>query len=192
MNLLSRQKVSISGEAAGRFNVNDTVPMHSYSYCPVCGSELQAAEIENRLRKQCSSCSWIHYENPLPVAVAYTENPDGELLVVRRAHHPGYNEWALPGGFLESGETPQEGCLRELKEETSLDGRIERLIGAYHRESEMYGSLLVVAYKVAVANPALCINHELFEAGFYPFEDIPEIRLVLHRNIIADARKQRT
>ncbi len=164
--------------------------MQSYSYCPVCGSELMDAEIENRPRKKCSSCSWIHYENPLPVAIAYTLSSDNKLLVVRRAHHPGYNEWALPGGFLESGETPQEGCLRELKEETSLDGTIESLIGAYHRQSEMYGSLVVVAYKVTVVNPEVTVNHELFEAGFYSFDTIPPIRLTLHRNIISDARTQ--
>jgi len=164
--------------------------MHTYRYCPVCGSELRTAEIENRNRSRCSACSWIHYENPLPVAVAYVLNPRGELLVARRAHHPGYNEWALPGGFLESGETPEEGCLRELKEETDLDGAIDSLIGAYHRESDMYGSLLVVAYKITVANPQVRINHELFEANFYPFESIPPIRLTLHRNIISDARNR--
>ena len=162
--------------------------MNIYSYCPICGTPLGTAEIENRTRKTCPSCSWIHYENPLPVALAYTVNRSGELLVVRRAHHPAYNEWALPGGFLESGETPQEGCLRELREETSLQGNIDRLIGAYHRESKMYGSLVVVAYKVVVMNDALQINHELYEAGFYPFERIPQISIPLHQQVIEDVR----
>ena len=161
--------------------------MHSYTYCPVCGSRLHTAEIEYRMRKTCPECSWIHYENPLPVTVAYTQNLSGELLVVRRAHEPAYNEWALPGGFLESGESPQEGCLRELHEETSLKGEIERLIGAYHRESAMYGSLLVVAYRVIVREETLKINHELFEAGFYRAENIPRIKIPLHRKVIEDA-----
>ena len=162
--------------------------MKVYSYCPVCGTPLKTAKIEYRTRKTCPSCSWIHYENPLPVAVAYTENLSGELLVVRRAHHPAYNEWALPGGFLESGESPQEGCLRELQEETSLNGKIVHLIGAYHRESKMYGSLLVVAYKVIVREGNLRVNHELYEAGFYPYESIPQINIPLHQKIIEDAR----
>ena len=162
--------------------------MDTYNYCPLCGASLETAEIENRTRKICPSCSWIHYANPLPVAVAYAENLSGELLVVRRAHQPAYNEWALPGGFLESGETPQEGCLRELLEETSLSGKIDRLIGAYHRESKMYGSLLVVAYKVIVSEGILRINHELYEADFYPHERIPTIKIPLHQKIIEDAR----
>lgn len=162
--------------------------MHIYRYCPVCGTPLATAEIESRTRKACPSCSWVHYENPLPVTVAYTVNPAGELLVVRRAHHPAYNEWALPGGFLESGETPQEGCLRELLEETSLSGKIDRLIGAYHRKSEMYGSLLVIAYKVVTMAGTPKINHELLEAGFFPLESIPQINIPLHQKIIMDTR----
>lgn len=162
--------------------------MNTYKYCPVCGTSLETAEVENRIRKKCPSCLWIHYENPLPVTVAYTENLSGDLLVVRRAHEPAYNEWALPGGFIEAGETPQEGCLRELLEETSLYGKIDRLIGAYHRESKMYGSLLVVAYKVIVNEGTLRINHELYEAGFYPHGKTPQIKIPLHRKIIEDAK----
>ena len=142
--------------------------------------------IDGRERMFCPSCRWVHYINPLPVAVAYTVNAKSELLVIRRAHEPAFNEWALPGGFLETGEEPHEGCLRELMEETSLEGKIERLIGVYHRDVELYGSLLVVAYKVIVADDAITINHELFDAGFYPRELIPEVRIPLHRQIIGD------
>lgn len=162
--------------------------MHIYTYCPVCGSPLTTAEIENRTRKRCPSCQWIHYENPLPVAIAYTVNDDNELLVVRRAHQPGYNEWALPGGFIEAGETPEEGCLRELLEETSLTGTIENLVGAYHRETDLYGSLLVIAYKVVITSNTLRINHELFEADFYQPEKMPTINIPLHKQIIQEAQ----
>jgi ADP-ribose pyrophosphatase YjhB (NUDIX family) len=142
--------------------------------------------IDGRERMFCPSCRWVHYLNPLPVAVAYTVNAKNELLVIRRAHEPAFNEWALPGGFLETGEEPHEGCLRELMEETSLEGKIERLIGVYHRDVELYGSLLVVAYRVKVADDAITINHELFDAGFYPRNLIPEVRIPLHRQIIMD------
>ncbi len=142
--------------------------------------------IEGRDRMFCPSCRWVHYINPLPVALAYTLNSKGELLVVRRAQEPAFDEWALPGGFLEAGEEPHEGCLRELMEETSLEGRIDRLIGIYHREVEMYGSLLVVAYKVIVADDRVSLNHELSDGGFYPRHLIPEVRIPLHRHIITE------
>ena len=145
--------------------------------------------IDGRERKFCPSCRWVHYVNPLPVAVAYTVNVKNELLVIRRAHEPALNEWALPGGFLETGEEPHEGCLRELMEETSLEGKIDSLIGVYHREVELYGSLLVIAYRVIVLKDAITINHELFDAGFYPRHLIPEVRIPLHVQIIMDANK---
>lgn len=161
--------------------------MHTYTFCPKCATPLQEAIIENRDRQQCPACSWIHYRNPLPVTIAYARNQDDELLVIRRAHPPAENEWALPGGFLEIGETPEEGCLRELREETSLEGRVDGLIGAYHRENEMYGSLLVIAYKITVHKPEIHINHEVHEAGFYRPNALPDIRIPLHNQIISDA-----
>jgi ADP-ribose pyrophosphatase YjhB (NUDIX family) len=161
--------------------------MTPYTFCPLCANRLERAPIDGRERMFCPVCSWVHYINPLPVAVAYTVNRNDELLVVRRAHEPAMNEWALPGGFLEAGEEPHEGCLRELMEETSLQGKIDRLIGIYHREVEMYGSLLVVAYRVVVADDAIMLNHELSEGGFYPFDLIPDVRIPLHRRIITDA-----
>ncbi len=161
--------------------------MKPYSFCPVCGTMLNRAMIDGRGRKICLSCSWVHYINPLPVAIAYTVNRNEELLVVRRAHEPAINEWSLPGGFLETGESAEEGCLRELIEETSLEGEIDSLIGIYHRNVEPYGSLLVLAYRVVVDNDAISINHELFDAGFYPEHLMPEVRIPLHRTIMMDA-----
>lgn len=161
--------------------------MISYSFCPVCSNPLDEGFIDGRTRMFCPACGWIHYRNPLPVAVAYTINRHNELLVIRRAHEPAIHEWALPGGFLEEGEEPHEGCLRELMEETSLQGKIERLIGIYHRHVELYGSLLVVAYKVVVSDhKAMALNHEVSEGGFFSEKDRPKINIPLHRHIIEE------
>lgn len=162
--------------------------MKTYNFCPLCATPLEKTFVDGRNRMICSSCGWIHYVNPLPVAVAFTLNRNNELLVIRRAHEPAFNEWALPGGFLEAGEHPEEGCLRELYEETALEGRVEGLIGVYQRESELYGSLVVVAYKVVAAHENISINHEVFEAGFYRPESMPPVRIPLHRQIIEESR----
>ncbi|MBN1928337.1 MAG: NUDIX hydrolase [Chlorobiaceae bacterium] len=162
--------------------------MKPFAFCPHCATPLNEALIEGRQRKSCPQCGWIHYINPLPVAVALTLNSNNELLVIRRAHEPALNEWALPGGFLETGERPEEGCLRELYEETSLEGSIDGLIGVWHRESELYGSLMVVAYRVRAAHENIRINHEVFEAGFYTPESLPPVRIPLHAQIIEASR----
>lgn len=162
--------------------------MKPFSYCPHCRTELTSAMIDGRNRLYCPACSWVNYINPLPVTVAYAVNRKDELLVIRRAYEPARNEWALPGGFLEIGEEPHHGCLRELQEETALSASVQQLVGVYQREVELYGSLLVIAYKVLVDDEfALAINHEVTEAGFYALHALPAIRIPLHQHIIRDA-----
>ncbi|WP_460494602.1 NUDIX domain-containing protein [Dactylosporangium cerinum] len=71
----------------------------------------------------CASCGETTWRNPLPVAVALlpVETDDGRgLVLVRRDIEPMRGELALPGGFIELGETWQEGMVRELREETTL------------------------------------------------------------------------
>lgn len=162
--------------------------MKPYSFCPLCAKPLNSAMIDGRQRMYCPDCAWVHYVNPLPVAVALTVNRNNELLLIRRAHEPAFNEWALPGGFLEAGEHPLEGCLRELREETALDGVANGLIGVYQRDTEIYGSLVVVAYRIVATHDNIVINHEVFEAGFYPPESLPPVRIPLHRQIIEESR----
>lgn len=168
-----------------RFSIS--ARMKPFVFCPHCATPLSEVFIEGRHRMNCPKCGWIHYINPLPVTLAFTVNRSNELLVIRRAHEPAFNEWALPGGFLEAGERPEDGCLRELFEETSLEGSIDRLIGVYHRESELYGSLVVVAYRVIAVHERITINHEVFEAGFYAPDRMPPVRIPLHRQIIDES-----
>ena len=74
--------------------------------------------------------------------------------------------------------------IRELKEETGLHGRIERLIGIYIQKTRRYGTILVVGYEVAINKGTLSLNNELKEARFFGKKDFPDIPFSSHRKII--------
>lgn len=90
------------------------------SHCSCCGTEFPPGAGWPRT---CAACGGITYRNPLPVAVALlpVRTPEGTgLLLVRRAIEPRRGLLALPGGFVDLGETWQEAVVRELDEETGI------------------------------------------------------------------------
>ena len=99
------------------------------TYCPHCTASLEPRHDGERERPSCPDCAYIHYDNPLPVVAALVEH-EGAVVLARNKAWP--ETWfGLVTGFLERGETPEEGVLRELEEELGLTGVIERLIGVY-------------------------------------------------------------
>lgn len=94
-----------------------------HSHCSYCGT---AYPPELAWPRTCVGCEEITWSNPIPVAVALlpVRLADGAtgLVVVRRDIEPARGELALPGGFIETGETWQQATIRELREETGLDG----------------------------------------------------------------------
>lgn len=90
------------------------------SHCPYCGAAYPQGLAWPR---DCAACGETLWLNPLPVAVALLPvEQDGRrgLVVVRRDIVPARGELALPGGYIELGETWREAAVRELREETGL------------------------------------------------------------------------
>ena len=94
-------------------------PLAIFRFCPVCGSE--AFAVHDARSKRCAHCGFTYYHNAAASTVALIENSRGELLVVRRALPPAQGTLDLPGGFVDPGETLDEGCRREVREETGLE-----------------------------------------------------------------------
>lgn len=155
-----------------------------FKSCPMCKYYLKWTRIDGRKRLVCQRCGWTNYQNPVPVVTCVTKNKNGHILIIKRNVEPGIGKWSLPGGFVESGEAPQKACLRELKEETGLEGKIIRLIGIYTYRSKIYGPLLVIGYEVITKTKSFRISNELKEAKFVSKEKLPKIYFSSHRKLL--------
>lgn len=90
------------------------------SHCSACGA---AFAPDQPWPRRCAACGTVTYRNPLPVAVLVQPVRDGArvgVLVIRRTVEPQSGWLALPGGFIEYGESWQEACAREAFEEAAL------------------------------------------------------------------------
>lgn len=86
------------------------------SHCSFCGSKFKGGEWP----RTCASCGSKSYMNPIPVIVVLIPSGNG-LVAVRRNIDPQKGLLALPGGYLDYGESWQEGGSRELREETGIE-----------------------------------------------------------------------
>lgn len=80
--------------------------------------------------------------------------------------------------------------MRELKEETGIEGKISKLIGVYFHKTKKYGSLLVVGYAVRVLKENISVSSELKEAKIVSRKDLPHIPFLSHRKIIEEMYKK--
>ena len=160
-----------------------------FKYCPCCGTRIKLREEEGRRRLFCPACHWVNYENPLPSSAALVRNKKGEILLVKRGVEPGRGKWALPSGFIEIEETPEEACLRELEEETGLEGKILKLIGVYSQKSELYKNVLIIGYEVE-AHGQPRPGSDSTKAQFFSVDKLPPVAFSSHKQIIRDGTKQ--
>lgn len=95
--------------------------MSNINYCPDCGGPLLRHEVGGELRNHwfCLRCQAPHYDYPRVVVTTFIACGD-RLLWVQRDLSPQRGKWAIPGGFMENGETLAEGAARELYEEAGI------------------------------------------------------------------------
>lgn len=98
------------------------------NFCSDCGDKvtLRIPDGDNVLRYVCDSCGTIHYQNPKMVVGCIPEWGD-QILLCRRAIEPRYGLWTLPAGFMENGETAEQGAMRETLEEAGARIAIDQL-----------------------------------------------------------------
>lgn len=95
----------------------------THIYCPHCGAPLAEGLRFGRMRRLCRYCGFIHFADP-KVAVAGLISDGARVLLVRRAAIPRIGFWALPAGYMDADELPEEALTREVAEETGLRVRV--------------------------------------------------------------------
>lgn len=126
-------------------------------FCPRCATVLAPRPAEGRERLACPApgCGFVFYDNPLPVVAGLVEH-EGQVLLVRAVGWP--ESWyGLVTGFLERGEEPEAGILRELHEELGLEGRVVGAIGVYTFPER---NEIILAYHLE-ARGEVRLGHEL-------------------------------
>ena len=139
-------------------------------FCPQCRKPLESLHLGDRDRLACPDlqCGFVHWNNPIPVVAAVVECDD-HVILVRNVGWP--ETWyGLVTGFLEAGEMPEEGVLREVEEETGLKGTLESYLGMY----EFYRrNQLLIGYHVRVDSMDVTIpKHEIADYKWVHVNDV--------------------
>lgn len=140
-------------------------------FCSQCGHTL-SREIppdDNRVRDLCTRCGAVHYQNPRNV-VGVVPIWGKQVLLCRRAIEPRRGKWTLPAGFMELGETSQQGAERENEEESGVRIRVQSLFTVIDVPSVNQVHLY---YLAEVLSPHMAPGPETLEAAFFDFEAIP-------------------
>lgn len=144
------------------------------------------------LKKPCPHCGEdiVVYRNPAPtvdvVILVPGETPESDgVVLIERANPP--HGWALPGGFVDYGESCETAAVREMKEETGLDIVLTGLLGVYSdpdRDPRSH-TLSVIYMGIAKDVGALKAGDDAAGARVFPLVDLPDL-VFDHAKVLAD------
>lgn len=141
-------------------------------FCMQCGSakvELRIPHGDDRERHVCADCGYIHYLNP-KVVVGTIPVWEDKVLLCKRAIEPRYGFWTLPAGFMEEGETLEEGATRETLEEANARVTIEQM---YSTISLPQISQVYVLFRATLLDLDFSSGSESLEVKLFSEEEIP-------------------
>ncbi len=142
------------------------------NYCPKCGSENLMFRVpagDTLKRFICQNCKTVHYLNPR-VIVGCLPIFEDKIIICKRAIDPCKGMWNLPAGFMENGERAEDGALRELKEETGLDGQITKLHCIY---SIPHVNQVYMIFLTRIFSNKAIPGEETLEIRFFEDQNVP-------------------
>lgn len=159
-----------------------------FNYCAKCAAPVAVIHHEGRERPVCNRCGYVNYVNPYPAACLVVLR-EGKALLTLRNIEPHSGEWCLPGGFLEWGESSEEGAARELLEETGVTAGRLSLIGTYGSVTGQRRHVLLLAYRALDWSGEPVAGDDAAEVQWFSLEALPHLAFTAHDQVVADVRK---
>ena len=138
--------------------------------CPKCKEEIEV------------------YQNPIPtVDIIIEVESKGIVLIKRKNPPPG---WAIPGGFVDYGESLEEAAVREAKEETNLDAKLVRQLHTYSDSKRDPRHHSISTVYIAKAEGIPQAKDDALEIGIFNESNLPDQIAFDHRSILSDYFKR--
>ncbi len=134
---------------------------------------------------ECPRCGYPVkvYKNPIPTVDIIIEI-EGRIVLIRRKNEP--FGWAIPGGFINFGESAEDAAIREAKEETGLDIEIVKLVGVYSDPKRDPRTHTITTVFHAKAKNKPIAGDDALEADLFTEDTIPESIVFDHDKILKD------
>lgn len=141
------------------------------NYCSDCGKPIviEIPSGDNAPRHVCSACRTIHYKNPL-IVVGCVPEWEGKLLLCKRAIEPRLGYWTAPAGFMELGETLEEGAARETLEEACARVEIGSMLASV---SVRHVNQVHIMFRARLLDEQFAAGQESLEVRLFSPEEIP-------------------
>lgn len=153
----------------------------SYHFCWNCATPLTTIQFEGKTKHACPNCPVVFWDNPLPVAGAIIPSGNG-IVLIKRGVEPRIGKWALPAGYVDSFETPDEAVVRESKQEATIDITIDYQLCMLKPPN---ANQFIVFYVAKRTDQVPQPGSDATEAKVFPLDQLPEdIAFPLHRQVI--------
>lgn len=162
-----------------------------YKFCPKCGSVLGKKIINYKNQLFCGSCGFVFWIYPSPSITILGLTNDHKILLIRK-RLDGY--WAMPGGYIDWGESPEEAVRRELKEETGIDymGPLKDIIAIHEDTLDPSGTGVEIFYFVSNLDTVLPLKNskEASVIKLFSMDDLPGPLNQIHEKVLNDYLNQ--
>lgn len=144
-------------------------------FCTDCGSptQLKIPADDDHVRAICEKCGQVHYSNPKMVVGSIPEY-EGKILLCRRNIEPQKGLWTLPAGYLENGESVQQGAIRETLEETRA---VVEIVEPYRMFNIVFVDQIYLMFRARMKTDRFGPTKESIEVRLFDETEIPWDRI---------------